>query len=213
MFEQIWGVSRSVVWILLFNKSWSMRRTCRGVWYAKGMGVGRAWLIREANGLNYLEHEVVGEVRIRGMAGDQRRWEVKKENGFWSWTEGLLSQRWEEMRRDMERVRTGQWDKYGWWQHISQWSKRWMAQSKRNGVCVCVLWRLSPRVSIIVGSVKERSNNWSTALRTPNENETSSICPHGPVISFRPISCVGGQNRWPLKSFLNLRFPNSMPSH
>lgn len=70
------------MWILLFNKSWSIRRTRRGVGYAKGRGVGRAWLIREANGLKCLEHEVVGDVRIWGIARDQRRWEVKKENGF-----------------------------------------------------------------------------------------------------------------------------------
>lgn len=41
--------------------------------YAKGMGVGKAWLIREPNGLKCLECKVVGE------AG---RWEAKKENGL-----------------------------------------------------------------------------------------------------------------------------------
>lgn len=66
----------------LFNKSWSIQWTCSGDGYAKGLGVGRAWLIREANGLKCPEHEVAGEVRRWGVAGDQRRWEVKKENGL-----------------------------------------------------------------------------------------------------------------------------------
>ena len=50
--------------------------------YAKGMGGGTAWLIREPNGFQCLEHEVVGKVRRWEVAETGTRWEVKKENGL-----------------------------------------------------------------------------------------------------------------------------------